>query len=139
LTLRNQRHCWRDATSYQTHHADPADGRPVKITLGEMREMGVRRVLVYCCCGDHIALSADRWPDDLRLSDVEPRLVCTACGRRGAEVRPDFETGKPPLAAMKPLPRQPSSKPTELSGTGFARAQPILRPEPAFPPLLKTR
>ena len=97
----------------------PADGRPVKITQGEMREMGVRRVLVYCCCGDHIALSADRWPDDLRLSDVEPRLVCTACGRRGAEVRPDFETGKPPLAAKEPLP-PPTEQPADRTvGDGF--------------------
>jgi hypothetical protein len=34
---------------------------------------------------------ADRWADDVRLSDVEPRFVCTACGKRGAEVRPNFE------------------------------------------------
>jgi hypothetical protein len=26
----------------------------------------------------------------LRLSDFEPRFVCQACGRKGAEVRPDF-------------------------------------------------
>lgn len=77
-----------------------ADGRPVKITLGEMRDMGVRGILVYCCCGHHIALSADHWPDDLRLSDLEPRFVCTACGRRGATVRPDFDLGKPSMAAM---------------------------------------
>jgi hypothetical protein len=38
-----------------------------------------------------IALVADRWADDVRLSDVEPRFVCTACGKRGAEVRPNFE------------------------------------------------
>jgi hypothetical protein len=35
-------------------------------------------------------LSADRWPDDLRLSNIEPRFVCGACGKRGTEVRPDF-------------------------------------------------
>jgi hypothetical protein len=29
-----------------------------------------------------IAISADRWPDDLRLSDIEPRFVCLACGKR---------------------------------------------------------
>jgi hypothetical protein len=68
-----------------------------KITLGEMRQSGVRGLLVYC--GDHhcshwIKLSpaeCDRWPDDVRLSDLEPQLVCSACGQRGAEVRPDFE------------------------------------------------
>jgi len=37
-----------------------------------------------------IAISADRWPDHVRLSDIEPGFVCTACGKRGAEVRPKF-------------------------------------------------
>jgi hypothetical protein len=32
----------------------------------------------------------DAWPDDVRLSDIEARFVCTACGKRGADVRPDF-------------------------------------------------
>jgi hypothetical protein len=27
---------------------------------------------------------ADQWPDDVRLSDIEHRFVCTACGKRGA-------------------------------------------------------
>ena len=53
----------------------------------------MRGVLVYCVdyrCSHSIALSADRWPDELRLSDVEPRFTCSACGRRGADVRPNF-------------------------------------------------
>jgi hypothetical protein len=33
---------------------------------------------------------ADRWPDDVRLFDIEGRFTCTACGKRGADVRPDF-------------------------------------------------
>jgi hypothetical protein len=40
-----------------------------------MRQMGVRGVLVYCAddrCGHSVALSADRWTDDMRLSDIEP-------------------------------------------------------------------
>jgi hypothetical protein len=31
------------------------------------------------------------WGDDVRLSDLEPKFTCKACGRRGAEVRPLFE------------------------------------------------
>jgi hypothetical protein len=68
--------------------------RPQKITLGEMRSMGVRGVLVYCAdykCAHATRLSADRWPDHVRLSDLEPLFVCQACGRRGADIRPDFE------------------------------------------------
>lgn len=64
-----------------------------KITFGEMRESGVRGVLIYCSdyrCSHSTALPADRWPDELRLSDLEDRFTCKACGRRGADVRPDF-------------------------------------------------
>jgi hypothetical protein len=82
------------------HTPTHADGRPRKITIGEMREMGVRGVLIYCHCGHHIALDVDRWPDSVRLSDLEPRFVCRGCGNRGAEVRPDFERGNPQLAIM---------------------------------------
>ena len=39
-----------------------------------------------------IAISADGWADDVRLSDIEPDFVCTACGKRGAEVRPKFSS-----------------------------------------------
>jgi hypothetical protein len=63
--------------------------RPQKITFGEMREMGLRGVLVYCAnyrCSHSVALSADRWPDDLKASDIEPQFTCNACGRRGAEL-----------------------------------------------------
>ncbi|MBR0828181.1 hypothetical protein JQ596_21835 [Bradyrhizobium manausense] len=77
--------------------------RPQKITFGDMRDAGVRGVLVYCAdyrCSHSVALSADRWADDLRLSDIEPRFVCTVCGKHGAEVRPDFHWNKPPEPAM---------------------------------------
>ena len=40
-------------------------------------------------CSHSTAISADQWPDDLRLSDIEDRFTCTACGKRG-DVRPDF-------------------------------------------------
>jgi hypothetical protein len=39
-------------------------------------------------CSHSIAISADRWPDDVRLSDLEARFACKACGKRGADVRP---------------------------------------------------
>jgi hypothetical protein len=73
--------------------------RPQKITFGEMLESGVRGVLIYCSdckCSHSIAVNADQWPDNLRLSDIEPRFVCKACGKRGADVRPDFDWDKPP-------------------------------------------
>ena len=69
--------------------------RPQKITFAEMRDMGVRGILIYCQdykCSHSLAISGDTWPDDVRLSDLEPRFVCKGCGKRGAEVRPDFNT-----------------------------------------------
>ena len=64
----------------------PTDDHPQKITFGEMRASGVRDVLVYCRdhrCSHHIAISADFWPDHVRLSDIEDRFVCRICGKRG--------------------------------------------------------
>ena len=52
---------------------------PQKITFAEMREMGVRGLLIYCAdyrCSHSIAISDDGWPDDVRQSDIEPRFVC---------------------------------------------------------------
>jgi hypothetical protein len=72
--------------------------RQQKITLGEMRLSDVHGLLVYCSdyrCSHSIAISADRWPDDVRLSDLEPRFTCRACGHRGADVRPLFTVDKP--------------------------------------------
>jgi hypothetical protein len=36
----------------------------------------------------------------VRLSDLEPRYVCSACGKHGADVRPDFSWDKKPVAMM---------------------------------------
>jgi hypothetical protein len=63
--------------------------RQQKITFGEMRASGVSRILVFCSdykCSHSIEMDADQWPDDLRLSDIEARFVCQACGKRGADV-----------------------------------------------------
>jgi hypothetical protein len=40
---------------------------------------------------------ADQWPDDVRLSDIEPRFVCSICGRKGADVSPHPAFGKRPV------------------------------------------
>jgi hypothetical protein len=67
---------------------------PQKITFAEMRESGARGLLVYCAgyrCSHSIAVSADRWPDEVQLSDIEPRFICTSRGnlrRTGCTVPP---------------------------------------------------
>jgi hypothetical protein len=70
-----------------------ANNPPQKITLGEMRASGVRGLLIYCSdyrCSHWTAISGDRWPDAVRLSDLEPRFTCQARGTKGADVRPNF-------------------------------------------------
>jgi hypothetical protein len=65
-------------------------GHGQKITFGEMRAAGVNAIIVYCSefkCSHHTVLSAEQWPDDVRLSDIEPQFVCSVCGNKGAEVR----------------------------------------------------
>ena len=72
-----------------------------KITFADMRDMGVRSLLIYCTdyrCSHSIA-NSDRWPDHVRLSDLEPRFVCQPAGR-GADVRPDFNWNKQPVEMM---------------------------------------
>jgi hypothetical protein len=69
--------------------------RPQKITLGEMLASDVRGLLIYCSdyhCSHSVEINADPWLDGMRLSDIEGRFVCLACGRRGADVRPDWQS-----------------------------------------------
>jgi hypothetical protein len=79
--------------------------REQKITFGEMRESRVRGLLVYCAdykCSHLKTMTpteVDKWPDGIRLSDLEPRFVCKRCGVRGADVRPDFAPARMGTAA----------------------------------------
>jgi hypothetical protein len=55
------------------------DARSEKITFAEMRERGVRGLLVYCADyrrSHSIAVNADQWPDDLRCPTL--RIVSPA-------------------------------------------------------------
>ena len=84
--------------------------RPVKITFAQMRNSGVRGILVYCC--DYRCTHSN----DVGLSQIELRFVCTACGERGATCgqtsilerhQADRRNGLPLKAAIE----RPSFKP----------------------------
>ena len=67
--------------------------RPQKITFAEMRSLGVRGLLIYCSdyrCSHWTASSADRWPDDARLSDLGVAVYLP--GLRPADVRPNWKS-----------------------------------------------
>ena len=101
-----------------------ADVREQKITLGEMRASGPIRILVYCqdyCCAHSVTVDASQRPDDVRLSDLEPKFTCRACGHRGADVRPMFDGYGPGRDSRSPL-TKPFSRILKSS-----RNEPMLR------------
>jgi hypothetical protein len=62
--------------------------RQEKITFGEMRASGASRIIVHCGnykCGRSVTMYPALWPDNVRLSELEDRFVCTVCGHRGAD------------------------------------------------------
>jgi len=70
-------------------------GRPM--TLGNMRQNGVRLIAVYCLgrrCDHQAVLDVNHLPDEIEVPTLGPRMVCTACGLIGADVRPDWGDGR---------------------------------------------
>ena len=56
-----------------------------------------RLLLLYCGdykCAHSVVISSERWPDEVRLSDLEPKFTCQVCGHRGADIRPLFEKAR---------------------------------------------
>jgi len=45
-------------------------------------------------CSHIVTASAEEWPDDIRLSDIEGRYTCSVCGHRGADIRSDWQSKK---------------------------------------------
>ena len=63
------------------------------VTLGHIRGHGCRDLLVYCSsinCNHETKMNADHLPDKTVIRQLGPRMVCTLCGHRGADVRPDW-------------------------------------------------
>jgi len=62
------------------------------------------------------AVMADRWDDDVRLSDLEPRFVCSACGKHGVDVRPDSRPERTRIVRSCALFPVPTSSFSGVSG-----------------------
>src|ERR687897_116541 len=78
----------------RAYYADGNEIRPM--TLGNMREHGVRSVLAICqdaSCGYSASINVDDLPDDLPVPDVALRLRCSACGSRNVKTQPDWKQG----------------------------------------------
>jgi hypothetical protein len=65
------------------------------VTLGHVRSLGCRDLLVYCTstwCNHAATITADWLPEDTPVRSLCGRMVCTACGLIGADVRPDWSS-----------------------------------------------
>lgn len=63
------------------------------VMLGHIRGHGCRNLLVYCesvWCNHSAVMNADWLPDEPPVRSLCSRMVCTACGLIGADVRPDW-------------------------------------------------
>jgi hypothetical protein len=92
--------------------------RPEKITFAEMRGSGIRGLLIYCSdfrCSHWTAISGDRWPDEARLSDVEPRFVCESL--RPAMRECPAELPPAPRCMRRRLPNSAALVPIEPAAT----------------------
>jgi hypothetical protein len=64
----------------------------IPMTLGNMRDQGVRSLSVSCWLCDHDGvLNADPWPDSVYVPSFGPRMVCTRCGIVGADALPNWK------------------------------------------------
>jgi hypothetical protein len=64
------------------------------MSLGNMREHGVRSVAAHCQeanCGHSSSRKVDDFPDDFPVADVSLRLWCSACGSRNVKTQPDWK------------------------------------------------
>jgi hypothetical protein len=66
---------------------------PVPMTLGNMRQKGVRSLIVTCSnvtCRHEAIVNVDAYSDDLFVPSLGLRMRCERCGQRGADVRPNW-------------------------------------------------
>jgi integrase len=61
------------------------------MTLGNMRENGVKSLAVSChICHHEAIVSVAPWPDHVPVATFARRMVCTSCGIIGADARPNW-------------------------------------------------
>jgi hypothetical protein len=58
-----------------------------------MRSHGRKHVFVVCGnpdCHRNAELDVSRLPDDVTFGDLQPRMLCTVCDHRGADISPSW-------------------------------------------------
>ena len=66
------------------------------MTLGNMRAMGVQRLIAYCHTTPAL-IDVSSYPADTEVPSFRPRVVCAKCGSRGnkIDVRPNWKEQPP--------------------------------------------
>ena len=76
---------------------DTSQSEPL-MTLGNMRALGVRGLLVSCLnhtCRYEIAICVDRYADNIAVPSFRLRMKCSKCGSRNVDVRPNWKEQPP--------------------------------------------
>ncbi len=63
------------------------------MTLGNIRQLGVRGLLVSCLnpqCRHEETFSVDDYADEIEVPSFAPRMLCSKCGWKRMEVRPNW-------------------------------------------------
>jgi hypothetical protein len=80
--------------SRNPHRAYGGEGTEIPpMTLGNMREHGVRSIDAFCQaigCGHASTVNVDGLPGGLLVPDVSLRLRCSRCGGRSINTRPNW-------------------------------------------------
>ena len=64
------------------------------MTLGKMRETGVRTVNRLCArCGSHGIVHVDGLPGDIAVVELGRTMGCTTCGAPETETQPNWPEG----------------------------------------------
>jgi hypothetical protein len=76
--------------------AEPKHPPGPPMTLGNMRELGVQRLVAYClndACRHVALIDVSKYPADTEVPWFRSRVVCAKCGSRGnkIDVRPNWK------------------------------------------------
>jgi hypothetical protein len=64
------------------------------LTLGNMRQLGVRGLIISCLdpqCRHEAIFSADDYSDEIEVPSFAPRMVCSKCGGKRVNARPNWK------------------------------------------------
>jgi hypothetical protein len=86
--------CWN--SGYYLRMAKQRHKPGLPMTLGSLRQLGVRGLLVICLdpqCRHEATMSVDDYADEIEVPSFAARMMCSKCGGK-VEVRPNWKEMK---------------------------------------------